>query len=1235
MARLSTALALLALAGAAAALPPVQIFPSAGGAGGAGGIGGPPWGADAMGSLTPFRTPEFWLPPIGGGAVSVAGSAAPLPGRFSSNNNSSSSSSSAIVVAPRRRRLISLTPLAAGASCKPGHFVIKIAFMGHTIRVCLDCPMGKFEQGHNCMNCRVGRYNINNKMTSCKSCVQGQYQDSTGRPTCKSPPPGHYQDQVGQIGYKACPAGKHSGHSMVHRYGMWGTPSCGACSWPWYQPHAKQHWCKRSWCNRYQYLKRPGDTICPNQGPALGDPAQCRRYTGTLNTQHPSCISCSHPNEQCHVLKGEHGWYRSGCWFWSKGSCLKCGSCPAGQIRVNCGYGVHPNWHGTCSGCPAGQFKASRGQWNTPCVRCPVGKYQSFPGRSSCNRCEVPRCPDRTYRLVCGHGAVRSAENDAKLPMTTPGLCMGCSICPIGKYNVGCATHNTRGVFAFAQEIYNAPGSCRVCGSHLPGGKCPKGQWLRGCGMFHEGTCVDYSYKMFVKQCYGDRANPATASCVEYECHPYLSLKFQENKPHDCLEDKFGNCVVDRFTSFELRRQTDAFRLYEVDPDYAVDVQGSTAHFAATQVGLTGANLQVLQPSTNIYGNGAVAVTRGDGGGMKISPKLDGPDGWKGMDFETGPVMSEVTLQATPAGLPAFKAQCTVPLRVVNRNEPPKWRAAGKAMALSLDEHAEAGDQAAYSGPQVGNNGGAVDAAPRVEVELNSEVYTEDDDAYSNNVMSIVDLAGRSYDCADGKVGGWQASELFEIDCAGVIRSKTAACMDYDESRFMKAGGVVAFAFVVRVSDPNPTLTYDAALLRDDLAVTLTLRKVDEPVAFVQTNFTLPYFLAAPDLLNVQYILEVPENAAPGTRLVLRAVGDGSADRVVSAQDPDGDAITFRLKTNPNGLFSVASELLPTSVPAGLQTGRRYGANIALRRPMDAERADGEGGADLCHRLAAPPLLSLEPRSLSRICFAKLVLEARSTTVRVDANVLVVVTNANDAPVIAPPAGGAVADGVFLRYTVITRFLPENAASGRKTSTDSAGGATGELSSLTSDQDATHQLAEAKYTYAIVGGADGAKFDINAADGTLSAKDGVVYDFENGAANEMEVTVTATDAGLTLDANPVESATFGAATSAPTTIRVVLTDVNEAPVIAAGNLQRALPENSPAGTRLAPLAATDVDVQRGHMAAGALTWRLLEQECAGCGAFEMDSATGELIIKAGSQPLNFEDFASGTRYLLY
>ena len=54
-------------------------------------------------------------------------------------------------------------------------------------------------------------------------------------------------------------------------------------------------------------------------------------------------------------------------------------------------------------------------------------------------------------------------------------------------------------------------------------------------------------------------------------------------------------------------------------------------------------------------------------------------------------------------------------------------------------------------------------------------------------------------------------------------------------------------------------------------------------------------------------------------------------------------------------------------------------------------------------------------------------------------------------------------------------------------------------------------------------------YAVNAADGTLSAKAGVVYDFENDAANEMEVTVTATDAGLTLDANPVESATFGAA----------------------------------------------------------------------------------------------------------
>ena len=186
------------------------------------------------------------------------------------------------------------------------------------------------------------------------------------------------------------------------------------------------------------------------------------------------------------------------------------------------------------------------------------------------------------------------------------------------------------------------------------------------------------------------------------------------------------------------------------------------------------------------------------------------------------------------------------------------------------------------------------------------------------------------------------------------------------------------------------------------------------------------------------------------------------------------------------------------------------------------------------------------------------------------ATVSITVTPVNDAPVVH----------------AATFSLPENSANGTVVGTVTS-----------SDAESATQT----YTYAITGGNSLGAFAINAVSGQITVADTTKLDFETTP--QFNLTVTVTDSGT-----PVQS---GSAT-----IHINLTNVNEAPV--ASNATFAVAENSPAGTAVGTVTASDPD-------AGTTLSYAITGGNAG-NAFAINAA-GQITVNG---PIDFESLPSYT-----
>eukprot|EP00937_MAST-01D_sp_MAST-1D-sp2_P001546 g1546.t1 len=1174
---------------------------------------------------------------------------------------------------------------------------------------CTNCAPGKFSSragAHECKLCAKGRYQVGSGRPNCIAPPGGHYVNQRGQTKYKPCQRGYHSmggmRHEGGVGWKTESCAKC--HNSVSGRGW------GARVNAWYQDQAAQKWCKRKWCNRWQYLKWPDKHVCASscvgrdvdshnsgecqkQGTqsACAKKGKCRWYVDPtkcsapkpLYTVAPSCINCNHPSEVCSELKRKagdpdhEGWYRYGCWYHHKGRCAKCASCPAGRYRVRCGGKSHTNHGGHCAQCPAGKYKPEGTRnsiWSTGCTRCSQGTYQPFRGKARCSDCQRPACPDRTYRLNCGTGAYPREAVDKQstscpdhhrcdpdhydlqnqkckackhLPMTSPGSCVGCPLCPYGKWSRGCHMTQKLGSGHYRDDKwhrdgnrYSQVGTCEVCGSHLPRftekyradfsaseafNGCPRGKWLDQCHQYNHGKCKEYTYKLYVVQRYPG-SNPQIdcdkdPRCVEFAWHPYLTLTYQENKMHNCLQDVLGDCIEGAKTSFELRRQEETHKKFVKAPEFELRLvkSSSSAFFKAQKT-------YPKHPSTGAFM------------GLEIVPNVDADK--EGLDFEELEeeffmVKIEARVQSESDGVwitvePASKE---VPARVLDRNEIPVWNSdlgsslrngVGyyKPLELEMKEH----DVADTLGAYIPGRGG------KKEAELNDGTYSVDDDKYANNQMQLLDKLDpdngrpKRFKCSNG--ASYTATQIFVIDCAGVIKSNRSECTDYDEQQSRN------FEFIVRVTDPNPTLTYDDKYLHDDLDVKLHLVAVDEKPYFINTNFTAPYYYPGRPREDIDYIAVMDEtvtgaDVSAKRPLTVHALANDrwtpGQDGIV-VEDPDGDRIKFSIKSSHwASLFDIETKyegrtskiLYPAPKKPDFFMSRARGRGELFLRP--GKVIDAEGSNFDCGRDERPALLSIMAEWQKNVCFKTITIEAcdhergydNICFNKIEAKVLVVVKNANDPPRLAEN---------------LVRFMPENSAENQTVSLDKQGEVGGTLSPDTSDEDGG--TSANSYEYSISGGRDAALFTIVSSGpdaGTLKAARHA-FDYEGDLSSNVrtryEVQVSVKDTGLQVDHNPIESSTYPAVSAeVPQTVTIVLTDVNEKPVIESGANALTVKENSAIGTKLRALKASDPDVDRNRE----LTWELLRQDCADCDSFSLDAKTGQLSITANSE-LDFEGF---------
>ena len=137
-------------------------------------------------------------------------------------------------------------------------------------------------------------------------------------------------------------------------------------------------------------------------------------------------------------------------------------------------------------------------------------------------------------------------------------------------------------------------------------------------------------------------------------------------------------------------------------------------------------------------------------------------------------------------------------------------------------------------------------------------------------------------------------------------------------------------------------------------------------------------------------------------------------------------------------------------------------------------------------------------------------------------------------------------------------------------------------------------------------GADSGHFDIESSTGQLRVGAGTTFDIEvpsdADADNVHQLTVQVSD-GVDADGNPDDSV------DAETTVRVTVTDLNEAPTFDAAVVEKEIAENSEAGSAVGdPITATDPE-------SASLTYSL---SGADSGLFEIEARSGQVTVGVGT-----------------
>jgi hypothetical protein len=247
-------------------------------------------------------------------------------------------------------------------SCRPGEIQKEAA----SAKPCTPCAEGKFANGLtlSCDDCEQGMYTISLGQTRCEKCEEGYFgakgASRTSKEHCNKCATGRYQDQEGQGSCIQCPANYRA-------------QAAGAA------------YCRR--CPKGEFAEEAyGKIFC--------SVCETGRFTRTNNrTGEGLCVMCPFGKYQTGVKGG------TGTHIAKDGTLIvgtrSCRSCPKGayqdkQGRLECkkcqqGKYANKKEQISCTACAKGNYQPLVG--TASCLKCSAGMYESSSGKSSCTLC--------------------------------------------------------------------------------------------------------------------------------------------------------------------------------------------------------------------------------------------------------------------------------------------------------------------------------------------------------------------------------------------------------------------------------------------------------------------------------------------------------------------------------------------------------------------------------------------------------------------------------------------------------------------------------------------------------------------------------------------------------------------------------------------------------------------------------------------------------------------------------
>ncbi len=523
----------------------------------------------------------------------------------------------------------------------------------------------------------------------------------------------------------------------------------------------------------------------------------------------------------------------------------------------------------------------------------------------------------------------------------------------------------------------------------------------------------------------------------------------------------------------------------------------------------------------------------------------------------------DVVIQVSD-GLGGLDTQA-IAVTVTNANDPPviTSNGGGATAAISIAENGTAVTTVTATDPDAGATitysiaGGAdaglftIDALTGALSFAGAPDFEAPADAGGNNVYDVIVQA------SDG-VGG--------VDTQAVAVTVT----NVNEAPVIASNGGGATATINRAE--NGALAVTTVVAADqDAGASLTyaiIGGLDASRFFINASTGALRFLALPDFeapndsdLNNSYVVEVQVSDGLGgidTQLITVNIANANEAPVITSNG-GGAAASISMAENGTVVTTVAAT--DVDVPTTLTYSILGGADAGL---FTINAATG-----VLSFVSAPNFET--PADAGADNVYDVIVRASDGTLTDDQAIALTITDVNEAPVITSNGGGATAAiNVAENATAVTTVVAADPDAG------------------------------ASVTYSIVGGADAARFAINAATGALTFVTPPDFDApaDAGADNVYDVIVRASDGTLTDDQ----------------AIAVTVTDQNEAPVITSnGGGATAAVSIAENGTAVTTVTATDPD------AGATITYAI--SGGADAGLFTIDALTGALSFVA---PPDFE-----------